>query len=265
MRLVSPRNLPWAALAAFAAMLASGQTADASLVLRLTDLNSGAQQILIDNASPGAVSDGGHTATAADFAGTADGAVLYVGDVGSFHFSVTTGVSKPIIGSAINKRLDSVSLVVSGGVGLLQVELTDTDFAFTRGGGSMILTSSIGGTTDGIVTAQSFVGLSNQEFGTEITPGEQGPYGSVFNGSAQNKSFSGFARTMFNLEPEQLFSLTQRVTVQHFHNGGGDETTSFDIMTEVHAPEPTTFALWGIGLGCVGMRGWRRRPRHVAS
>jgi hypothetical protein len=175
---------------------------------------------------------------------------------------MTTGVSDPVIGSEVNKRLDVVSLTVSGGKGLLQVELTDTDFQFTRGSGMMHLTSSIGGTTDGIVTAQSFVDLDNNEFGEQITPGLQGPFGSENNSWVQNKSFHGFAMKTFDLPPQQLFSMTQRVTVEHFNNGGGDETTSFDIMSEVHAPEPSAIAMWAIGMACFGLFTGRRRRRQ---
>jgi len=259
MRLAGTQNLVWTAIAALPLLLALGQAADASFVMRLTDLNSGEEKILIDGALSGAVSDGGYTATDPDMAGTIDGSIVHVGDIGSFRFSVTTGVSDPVIGNPINKRLDMVSLVVSGGVGLLQIEMTDTDFVFPRAEGAMHLASSIGGTTDGIVKAQSYVDLANVEFGTAITPGEQGPFGSEYNAGGYDKSFSGFDKVNFTLDAGQLFSLTQRVTVEHF--GGSDPTTSFDIMTEVHTPEPATIMVWGLGIACVGFSSWRRRRR----
>ncbi len=261
MRIVSQRNLVWSTLAAFAVVLAAGQPADASFTMRLTDLITGEEVIVVDDGVAGTVSDCGYVATSADMAGTTDGSVVYLGDVGTFHFSMTTGVSDPIIGSASRKRLNTVSLVVSGGEGLLQIELTDTDFAFPRISGKVHLTSSIGGTTDGIVTAQSYADLLNQEFGTGITSGLQGGFGSALNGLGYDKSFSGFTKTTFDLDPQQEFSLTQQVTVEHF-NTGDDATTSFGIITEVHTPEPATIAMWGIGLACAGFYSWRRRRQR---
>jgi len=228
-------------------------SAEASFVLKMTDLNTGDQQIVIDQGALGDTSDSGLVTTASDLASAYPGMLLYLGPVGSFDVVMTTGAGKPLIGTATNKRLDTVSLTISGGEGLLQIELTDTDFQFTGNGGSVSLTSSIGGTTDGIVTAQSFADLSNAEFGTEITPGLQGPFEGGFN----NKAFSGFSMTAFSLEPEQLFSLTQRVTVEHF--GGPDATTSFDIMTEVHTPEPSALAIWGLGTAGIVLCARRRR------
>jgi len=239
-----------------AAFLALGEgLAEAAFVLKMTDLNSGDQQIVIDQGLAGDTSDSGLVATSPDLGSAYPGALLYFGPVGSFHVVMTTGAGKPLIGTPVNKRLDMVSLTISGGEGELEVELTDTDFQFAQSAGIMHLTSSIGGTTDGRVTAQSFVDLSNVEFGTGITPGLQGPFEGGFN----NKAFSGFDMTMFVLEPQQLFSISQRVTVEHF--GGHDATTSFDIMTEVHTPEPSTLAIWGLGIVGTGLCSRRRRRR----
>jgi len=239
-----------------AAFLALGERgAEAAFVLKMTDLNSGDQQVVIDQGVTGDTSDSGLVATSPDLGSAYPGALLYLGPVGSFHVVMTTGAGKPLIGTPVNKRLDMVSLTISGGEGELEIELTDTDFQFTQGAGTVNLTSSIGGTTDGEVTAQSFADLSNEEFGTAITPGLQGPFEGGFN----NKAFSGFKMTPFAIEPGQLFSISQRVTVEHF--GGRDATTSFDIMTEVHTPEPSTLAIWGLGIVGVGLCSWRRRRR----
>jgi len=239
-----------------AAFLALGEPlAEAAFVLKMTDLDSGDQQIVIDQGVMGDTSDSGLVATAPDLGSAYPGMLLYLGPVGSFHVVMTTGAGKPLIGTPVNKRLDMVSLTISGGEGELEIDLTDTDYQFRAGAGMMHLTSSIGGTTDGRVTAQSFADLSNVEFGTAITPGLQGPFEGGFN----NKAFSGFKMTTFSLEPEQLFSISQRVTVEHF--GGHDATTSFDIMTEVHTPEPSTLAIWGLGMAGIGLCSWRRRSR----
>jgi len=247
------RRLIWIAAVAAAFLGVGERLAEGSFVLKMTDLNSGDEQIIIDQGLPGDTSDSGLVATAPDLGSAYPGTLLYLGPVGSFHVVMTTGMSKPMIGSLVNKRLDMVSLTVSGGEGTLQIDLTDTDYQFTGGAGVVHLTSSIGGTTDGRVTAQSFADLSNVEFGAAITPGPQGPFEGGFN----NKAFSGFNMTTFVLEPEQLFSISQRVTVEHF--GGHDATTSFDIMTEVHTPEPSTLAIWGLGMVGIGLCSWRRR------
>jgi hypothetical protein len=246
------RRLIGIAAVGAAFLVLGGGLAEAAFVLKMTDLNSGDQQIVIDQGVMGDASDSGLVATAPDLGSAYPGMVLYLGPVGSFHVVMTTGAGKPLIGTSFNKRLDMVSLTISGGEGELEIELTDTDFQFA-GGGEVSLKSSIGGTTDGVITAQSFADTSNVEFGTEITSGLQGPFEAGLTG----KAFSGFAATTFWLDAEQLFSISQRVTVEHF--GGPDATSSFDIMTEVHGPEPSTLAIWGLGIVGVGLCSRRRR------
>jgi len=264
MEFATGRKLTWMAAAAVAFLALGESLADASFVLRMTDLDAPDQQVVIDQGAAGDVSESGLVATAPDLGTAYPGTLLYLGPVGSFHVVMTTGMSKPLLGTPVNKRLDTVSLSVSGGEGRLAIELTDTDFEFNRASGTVHLTSSIGGTTDGRVTAQSFADLSNVEFGTAITPGLQGP----FEGGFHNKAFSDFDMTVFDIEPGQPFSISQRVVVEHFNRGGSDDTTSFDIMTEVHTPEPSTLVMWGMGLLGTGFFAWprqRRRPNHPCS
>lgn len=86
------------------------------------------------------------------------GTVTYLGPVGSWFINATTGISKPIIGSADNPEMDLNSVNVSGGSGTLTIKLTDTDFISTDGVESFF--SVIGGATNGTVTYESYIDYS---------------------------------------------------------------------------------------------------------
>jgi len=229
-------------------------------ILRITDLTSGEQQIIIDEAPAGVLSDSDLAATADDFAAGYAGTVMRVGPLGSFDVVVAAGNSQPAMDPSGGGRIDLVSLMVSGGTGELQIELSCTGFRVAPGHSAATLETSIGGTTDGIVVAEAYVDPGNREFGTSIGTGPQGPFQPASHGPASDKSLAGFARTSLDLDPEQEFSITQRLVVRHPH-GSGDEATSIDAMARVHAPEPATLAMCASGLVCLFL--WARRRRRV--
>jgi len=252
------RRRSWQILpaAAVIATVSLAGPARGSTILRLTDLNSEHRQIVIDEAVAGAISDSGLIATAEDSAAGYPSTLMYVGPVGSFDVVVATGNSQPAAGTPAGARIDLVSLVVSGGTGDLEIELTDTDFRLAPGATFIELRSNVGGTTDGVVTAEAFLDPANREFGTSIAAGPLGPFDRASGGIATDKSFAGFARTTASLTPGQEFSLTQRAVIRH-PGGTGDEATSFDGLAEVHTPEPPVLAMCLTGLACLGF--WARR------
>ena len=106
----SHRILPLAALV-LGVVLAVPSPSQAGLVLTLDDLGTaGIDAIIVDDMVAGTATAKG-TSNFADSSPVA-GSVLLLGTVGSFTVNVTTGTSKPIVGSAGLARLDlpSVSL-----------------------------------------------------------------------------------------------------------------------------------------------------------
>src|SRR5690349_3179629 len=92
------------------------------------------------------------------------GAVVLSSPLGtSWAVNVTTGLSKPLIGSANQPYLDLNSVNVSsvGGPAWLEIELTDTDFTEQTGAGFL---AAIGGTTNGSVSFKTYFDASNTAF-----------------------------------------------------------------------------------------------------
>jgi len=183
------------------------------------------------------VVDGG----AGDLSG-ASGSVVFLGSLGSWSLNVTTGLSKPLIGSADEPMLDLNSVnATSGGAGTLTIELTDTGFLTS----DAMIGTHIGGGTGGTVSMRSFQDLGNQAFGQSVSLADLGLFsGLSFSGSAVSELTGGTP-----------YSLTTVVTISH--SGPTSMASSFNATIKV--PEPTTLALLGIGLTCIGLS--RRRKK----
>jgi hypothetical protein len=202
------------------------QDADAGFILELDDLTIAGTEISLPD-------------------GDNDGVITYTGPLpgGSvFTVNVTTGISKPVIGGPSVARMDLNSVNVSGtGAGNLEIRLTDTDFSLTSQPDVHIMTSRIGGTTDGTVTLDQWLGPGNGEWEQGISPGTHvgGP-----------GAFSSTLSTSVNLGAGD-FSLTEIVNISHTAAG---QISSFDAESNVAIPEPTTMCLMGFGiLGLVGV------------
>src|SRR5262245_28409385 len=73
------------------------------------------------------------------------GAVTYAGSLGGFYVSISTGISKPALGSAQSPYLDLSSIEVNGlRSGTLTLKFTDTDFSAAVPG-TVQFASGIGG------------------------------------------------------------------------------------------------------------------------
>ncbi len=166
-------------------VLLEAQSVSAALTLKM---QSGATTVTIEDNDP---QDNNATV----------GLIVFNGPVGSFNVLGATGLSKPVVGDASVARLDLSVVTINSAVGsTLTISLTDTDFG--DGSGDTILTSSIGGTTAGTTTFQSYLDLANQPFGTSCTSGSQGPFGGAFDDEATGDcALNGF------------FSLTAVATV----------------------------------------------------
>jgi hypothetical protein len=166
----------------------------------------------------------GHTVTISD-GGLHDsnplpGAVTWVGSLGSWKLNVTTGVSKPVVGSPWAPELDlnSVDATTRAG-GVLTITLSDSGF-FQDG----VARAIIGGTSAGSVAYKTFVNstqLTSQAFG-------QGP-------------FSGTASGLVSASGP--YSLSEQVIISQ-HGAG---ISSFDANLTV-PDSGSTMALLGFGL-----------------
>lgn len=105
------------------------------------------------------------------------GKIEFIGAVGVFDVNVTTGISKPVSGTANLPILNLNSVNVSSTAGgTLAIRLTDTDFTGPLGPG---VSSSLdfGGTTNGTAALDAFLDNTNAQFGTGIPVGSFGPFG----------------------------------------------------------------------------------------
>lgn len=232
-----------------AALLAPGifqpRQAEASFTLRLTHVESATTVTVVD--------DG-----VGDLENTTPGQILFSDPVGVFTINVTTGLSKPLIGNDptfAHMDLNSVN-VTGSSAGTLIIELTDTDFpAFTSDPG--VFLAQVGGTTGGTVEFDAYKSSENGEFDTSGLHIELPEVGTFGPGEFSDSDF-----LIHGVLP--TYSMTLVATISH----SGPAITSFDL--EVFnttperipgVPEPTSLAIWSLGMGALGFVGYKRRKR----
>jgi hypothetical protein len=195
--------------------------------------------------------DGSNTVVVAD-QGVGDtnpllGVIGYGNPLGSWIVNVTTGISKPVLGSATKPELDLSSVNVSsksGGSVNLRIRFSDVDFGNLIGLTSF--TSAIGGVTNGGVTFDTYYSNSNGWF----------DQANLLTSLSSNGQFAFSDTGYAGANPDSPYSLTLVANISH---AGGVKTTSFNAAVSV--PEPGTLILLGsgiLGLAIAGRKTFRK-------
>jgi hypothetical protein len=182
------------------------------------------------------------------------GVITFSGPIGAnWLVNVTTGISKPIIGSAVNPQIDLNSVNVSSPTGgQLRFGVVDSGFTGPISGGvAGPFDFAVGGTTQGSVFFDALGDAANTELFAGVIFGTLGPF------TPPPIGFSGNLSGSFAAGPGP-FAIGIIADITHV----GTQTTSFNSsLTAGKIPEPISLILLGSGLAGAGLYRRLRKPR----
>jgi len=243
--------------ALLAAALVAGYAADCKAALKLRITSVAATQVEVEDGvapDPLANSIVGYDSGTS---GTIDGV-----------FFDTDGFGRAIIfdvfgGEGLHLHNITISSIFAGPV---KIELSETGFPGAIGPG--VLVTNVGGTfvgAGGTATFQSYVSSTNSDYSTGGTAYTSGPFVFSSVGGFSNSFPGSFAPHGGFVGPHSMYMVADVI----FGSGGG--TISFDLDSRIYGPgefpppvpEPTSIALWCMGLGIVGAMNVRKRLRRA--
>lgn len=214
------------------------------------------------------ISDGTNTFNCTDGSGcevgapAVDGLMTFSQTVGSWLATITTGVSKPAVGSALAPSLSLTNVAVSGnfgsGVAPLTIKLSET--GFTTPDALNAFDFSSGATLNGMTASvTAYADNTNALYGTGTLLGSSPIWQDPNPNDSAAPAFS--FNSQFAANTVQPFSLTLIATLSNPASGVRNANVSGALN---YAPVPIPAAVWLFGSALAGMGIIGRRKAATA-